>query len=215
MMGEWCMADIKNGSVTITGLSEFEKKLEQLKTDNPGFEKRLRGVIRKVLSEVRKSMQRSAKVGLNMNADPRKAYKAVRMAVYRRILGGQVNILQSYNAMPGVYYEPPRKLRQGQRGGNRMRQSSRTHDIMSYQGADRGFILRFLNAGTEPRYAGHGRNGRSKSQRNRHIMNTGGQGHRGAISARNWFGPRSQEELEHAARNIQALIDDIVAGVFY
>lgn len=204
-----------NGTIEITGLEERIKKFGEASTKNPMMRKRINEVIRKVLSEVRKSMQRSAKVGLNMNADPRKAYKAVRMAVYRRIFGGQVNILQSYNSIPGVYYEPPRTLIAGQRGGNRMRQSSRTRDIMSYQGSDRGFILRFLNDGTEARYALHGRNGRTESKRNRNIMDTGGKGYRGAISTRNWFGPRSQYELEHAARNIDAMIDDIVAGVLF
>jgi len=205
------MAD--NSTIEITGLEERIKQLGEASTKNPQMEKRIREVIRKVLLEVRKSMQRSAKVGLNMNADPRNAYKAVRMAVYRRIFGGQVNILQSYGSKPGVYYEPPRHP--SNRGGNRMKQSERTHDIMSYQGADRGFVLRFLNAGTEVRYAGHGRNGRTESQRNRFIMNTGGRGHRSRIKERNWFGPRSQDELENAARNIDALIDDIISGVLY
>ncbi len=205
------MAD--NNTIEITGLEERIKQLGEASTKNPQMEKRIREVIRKVLLEVRKSMQRSAKVGLNMNADPRNAYKAVRMAVYRRIFGGQVNILQSYGSKPGVYYEPPRHP--SNRGGNRMKQSERTHDIMSYQGADRGFVLRFLNAGTEVRYAGHGRNGRTESQRNRFIMNTGGRGHRSRIKERNWFGPRSQDELENAARNIDALIDDIISGVLY
>ena len=205
------MAD--NSTIEITGLEERIKQLGEASTKNPQMEKRIREVIRKVLLEVRKSMQRSAKVGLNMNADPRNAYKAVRMAVYRRIFGGQVNILQSYGSKPGVYYEPPRHP--SNRGGNRMKQSDRTHDIMSYQGADRGFVLRFLNAGTEVRYAGHGRNGRTESQRNRFIMNTGGRGHRSRIKERNWFGPRSQDELENAARNIDALIDDIISGVLY
>lgn len=205
------MAD--NATIEITGIEERIKKFGEASTKNPMMEKRIREVIRKVLSEVRKSMQRSAKVGLNMNADPRNAYKAVRRAVYRRIFGGQVNILQSYGSKPGVYYEPPRHP--SRRGGNRMKQSERTHDIMSRQGADRGFILRFLNAGTEPRYAGHGRNGRTESQRMRHIERYEGRGFRGAIAARNWFGPRSQEELEHAARNIDALIDDIIQGILY
>lgn len=205
------MAD--NSTIEITGLEERIKQLGEASTKNPQMAKRIREVIRKVLLEVRKSMQRSAKVGLNMNADPRNAYKAVRMAVYRRIFGGQVNILQSYGSKPGVYYEPPRHP--SNRGGNRMKQSERTHDIMSYQGADRGFVLRFLNAGTEVRYAGHGRNGRTESQRNRFIMNTGGRGHRSRIKERNWFGPRSQDELENAARNIDALIDDIISGVLY
>ena len=94
-----------------------------------------------------------------------------------------------------------------------MKQSVRTHDIMSYSGADRGFILRFLNAGTEARYTG-GRNGTTKSQRNRFIMRNNGRGYRGNIAPRNWFGPRSQQELEAASRNIQAMVDDIINEIF-
>ena len=66
---------------------------------------------------------------------------------------------------------------------------------MSYQGADRGFILRFLNAGTSERNTRYGK--------------------RGSITARNWFGPRSQQEMEKAAANMDKLIDDIVAGIMY
>ena len=54
------MADIKNGTVTISGLDAFEKKLKQLETTNPGFEKRLRGVIRQVLGEVRANLSKDA-----------------------------------------------------------------------------------------------------------------------------------------------------------
>ena len=45
------MADIQNGTITITGLDAFEKRIKEIETTNPGFEKRLRGVIRKVLGE--------------------------------------------------------------------------------------------------------------------------------------------------------------------
>lgn len=209
MRGFIVMAD--KGTIIIEGSEELDKRIQALQTDSPGFEKRLREAIRKVLAEVRKALQKSAAPGLNMKSDPRKAYKAVRMAVYRRLLGGQVNILSSYNARPGLYYEPPRHP--SKRGGNRMKQSPRTHDIMSYSGADRGFILRFLNDGTEARYTG-GRNGRTASQRNRFIMRNNGRGYRGNIAPRNWFGPRSQQELEAASRNIQAMVDDIINGIF-
>ena len=55
-----CMADIKNGTVTITGLDALDKKLAQLKTDSPGFEKRLRGAIRKILGEARANLRKDA-----------------------------------------------------------------------------------------------------------------------------------------------------------
>lgn len=203
--------DIQNGAITITGLSEFEQKLQQLRTDNPGFEKRLRGVIRSVLGEVRSKMQGSARDGLQMKSDPRNAYKAVRYAVYKRIFGGQVNILQSRKAGTETSYKRPRTLRPGQRGGNRRKKEARDLDI--YEGRDRGFILRFLNAGTEARYNG-GRNGRTLSDREHFISKNEGRYYRGAISARNWFGPRSQSELENAAGNIQAIIDKIINDEF-
>ena len=204
------MAD--NGTIEIKGLDERIKQFGEASTKNPMMEKRIRGVIRQVLGQVRKSLQSQAQSGLQMKSDPRKAYKAVRMAVYRRIFGGNVNILQSRKAGEGHYYEPPRHP--SHRGGNRMLQSERTHKMMSYQGSERGFILRFLNQGTDVRYTG-GRNGRTQSDKFRFVDSHGGRGHRGSIAARNWFGPRSQAELERAAANIDAMIDDIVSGVLF
>lgn len=95
-----------------------------------------------------------------------------------------------------------------------MAQSERTRKMMSYQGSERGFILRFLNQGTDVRYTG-GRNGRTESERSRFIESHGGRGHRGSIAARNWFGSASQRELENAAANLDKMIDDIVSGILY
>lgn len=204
------MAD--GGTIEIKGLEERIKELGELSTKNPVMRKRINDVIRATLAKVRKALQNDAKVGLRMDSDPRKAYKAVRMAVYRRIFGGQVNILQSKKAGSGRYYEPPRHP--SHRGGNRMKQSARTRQMMSYEGSERGFILRFLNQGTETRYIG-GRNGKTKEQRHFFILHHDGRGNRGSIKARNWFGPRSQAEMEAAAANIDKMIDDIVMGIMY
>ena len=210
------MADIKNGAITITGLEEFEKKLKQLETTNPGFEKRLRDVIRKVLGQVRAALQKDAKSGLQMKSDPRKAYKAVRYAVYKRIFGGQVNILQSLKAGNGSLYEPPRKGTRDSkgRGGNRVKRTERTSKIMSYTGKDRGFILRFLNAGTADR-AINSMGGKSLRTGGVSILATKSLGgNRGSITARNWFGSRSHKELENAAANIQEIIDKVINDEF-
>lgn len=204
------MAD--TGTIEIKGLDERIKQFGEASTKNPMMRKRINEVIRAMMKDVRKRLQSDAQSGLQMQSDPRKAYKAVRMAVYRRIFGGQVNILQSNKAGAGHYYEPPRHP--ARRGGNRMKQSERTHKMMSYQGSERGFILRFLNQGTDVRYNG-GRNGQTESDRFRFIESHGGRGHRGSIAARNWFGPRSQAELENAAANLDKMIDDIVAGILY
>ena len=200
-------------TITLTGLDEFQKKIEAMRTDSPGFEKRLRNVIRQVLGEVRSKLSKDAQSGLQMKSDPRHAYKAVRYAVYKRIFGGQVNILQSRKAGSPNSYQQQRKGITG-RGGNRMKRSERTIKVDSYEGKDRGFILRFLNAGTEPRYAGHGRNGRNEAERERFILNNEGRGYRGSISGRNWFGPRSQAELQNAAGRIQELIDKVINDEF-
>lgn len=210
------MADIKNGAVTITGLEEFEKKLDQLKTDSPGFEKRLREVIRKILGHARSNLRKEAASGLQMQSDPRNAYKAVRFAVYKRILGGQVNILQSRKAGKGSLYAPPRKGTSDKygRGGNRRQRSRRTEDLMSYEGVDRGFILRFLNNGMtrhNPRTINFTENSRRKVDKWNKHPNTG---NRGAIRARNWFGNASMREMQSVSSEMQQLIDKIIKEEF-
>ena len=207
------MADIQNGTVTITGLDAFEKKIKQIETTNPGFEKRLRDVIRKVIGEARANLSKDATSGLQMKSDPRKAYKAVRYAVYKRVLGGQVNILQSRKAGAMNLYEPQRKGLSG-RGGNRVTRTKRTEDIMSYQGKDRGFILRFLNQGTGDR-AIHSMGNRALQTGSVSILATKSLGgNRGSITARNWFGGASQKELENVAGRLQDIIDRVIKEEF-
>lgn len=214
--GDYCITAYRaffmsdNGTITIQGLSEFDAKLAKLKTDNPGFERRLRAAIRKVLGQARANLRKAAGRGLNMESDPRHAYKAVRFAVYKRILGGQVNILNSRKAGSGSYYEPPRHP--SVRGGNRRPQSERTRKLMSYQGIDRGFILRFLNQGTKERNIQHLKeikraDGTSKF---RWSNDNGKYGRRGAIAARNWFQGASLAELQSVSHEMQILIDDII-----
>ena len=210
------MADIKNGAVTITGLEAFERKIEQLKTTNPGFEKRLRDVIRKVLKQARDELSKKAESGLGMKSDPRHAYKAVRYAVYKRIFGGQVNILQSRKAHSPNSYEPQRKLREGQRGGNRRLRSKRTDKVIHYEGMDRGFILRFLNNGTQQRaierlieYKRAGGGSKFKW-----VSDASQYGNRGSIASRNWFGRVSLEEFQSISHAMQTIIDEVIKEEF-
>lgn len=187
------MAD--NGTIEVEGLEERIKKMGEASTKNPMMRKRINEAIKQTLGAVRKTMQQDARSGLQMQRDPRRAYLAVRSAVYRRIFGGNINILQSRKAGALKEYTPQRKLREGQRGGNRRLRSMETIRRQSYQGRDRGFILRFLNAGTTDRDTKYG--------------------NRGSIGARNWFGPKSQGELERAAQQLDDIIDNIVAGILY
>lgn len=205
-------------TVETEGFATLQKKLEELQTKDPGMRTAIQDVIRRVLKEVRRAVSNSAKEGLQMDSDPRKAYKAVRSAVYKRILGGQVNILARRKAgSPGNYQKPKKGL--PKRGGNRWGRSDRTKALEGYEGMDRGFILRFLNAGTVDR----GIWSYSDKDGNRHSLGSASSmniktralsGNRGSISARNWFGDRTQRELENASGKLQQLIDEVIMEKF-
>ena len=209
------MAD--SGTIEIKGLDERIKQLGEASTKNPMMRKRINEVIRAMMRDVRKRLQSDAKSGLQMKEDPRKAYKAIKMAVYRRIFGGNVSILSPRRAGTMRFYAPPHRGTKDPfgRGGNRMKRSERTTDMMSYQGGDRWMVLQWLNNGTKERYSGNGRNGKTEAQRNAFIDRTGGRGKRGSIAPRNWFGPKSSQELMAAAANIDTMIDDIIQGILY
>ena len=211
-MPDGYMAD--NGTIEITGLDERIKKFGEASTKNPMMRKRINEVIREMMKRVRKALQDNAQSGLQMKEDPRKAHKAIKMAVYRKIFGGNVSILSPRRAGTLRLYEPPRHP--SRRGGNRIKRTpgGRTETMMSYTGGDRWMVLQWLNAGTKARYNG-GRNGRTEAQYNKFILDHEGRGFRGSIGARNWFGPRSSQELMAAAANLDKMIDDIVAGILY
>lgn len=205
---------LKSGAIEITGLEERIKKFGEASTKNPEMRKRINEVIRQMMKDVRKKLQDNAQSGLQMKSDPRKAYKAVKMAVYRKIFGGNVSILSPRRAGTLRLYEPPRHP--SRRGGNRIKRpkGGRTETMMSYTGGDRWMVLQWLNNGTRERYIG-GRNGKTEAQYNKFIADRNGRGFRGSISARNWFGPRSTQELRSAAANLDKMIDDIVSGILY
>ena len=163
---------------------------------NPEMEKRVQKLIRQVLLAARRMVSNDAKGA--MKSDPRQAYKAVKSAVYKRILGGSVSILNRRNAKGGGNYDPPRKGTKDPfgRGGNRVPRSQRTQQVMSYEGADRAFILRFLNAGTDVRDAGT-RGGRMS-------------GNRGRITPRNFFSTSSHTAMQKAAEQLSTLIDEMI-----
>lgn len=190
------MADI-SGAFEVDGIVRQKQELESLLMSNPEMEKKVQGLIRKVLLQARKQISGSIQSGDVMKSDPRQAYKAVKSAVYRRILGGNVSILNKRRAgkrgpVPPVYHALEHRVNSkgNHRGGNRMPRSRRTEDLLTYQGVDRGFILRFLNAGT--------------ADRESRI------GNRGSISARSFFATSSQQAMEKAAEQLDTLIEDLI-----
>lgn len=188
------MADI-SGAFEVDGLVKQRQELENLMMSNPAMEKKVQGLIRKVLLEARKRISDQARS--DIKNDPRQAYRAVKSAVYRRILGGSVSILNKRKA--GARLSPPpivHKLEKqvnskgNHRGGNRMPRSRRTEDLLTYAGPDRGFILRFLNAGT--------------GERESRI------GNRGQIAPRNFFATSSRAAMQKAAEQLDTLIDELI-----
>lgn len=178
-----------NGDIEVSGFVEKQRMFEHLLTTEPGFDKNVRSVIRKVLQEARKNLSRDA--ASYIKDDPRKAAKAVKHTVYKQIFGGNLSILNKRRASNvKTTYQPARTLRPGQVGGNRRPRSQRTEQVDSYYGSDRGFILRFINQGTVTRQTRYGS--------------------RGAIRRSDWFGHTAPWEMERAASDLAAAINEYV-----
>lgn len=181
------------GTITI----ENNVHLERILLNSPEMEKKVQDIVRKVLAAARGQVSQHVKG--EMANDPRQAYRAVKHAVYKRILGGNISILNKRTAgknrapLPPVVHrlETETNRKGNHRGGNRIRRSERTEDLLTYQGSDRGFILRFINAGT--------------NSRNNGVRPTG------AIAARNFFANSSQKAMEKASEQLTQLIDQLIA----
>ena len=180
-------------AITVTGIEQSIAALRSMQTENPRTKKELQAIIRRAISEARKNVVKDAQ-GVLAN-DPRHAYKAVRNSVYKQILGGQINILSSRHRGAATKWTKPRKDRpENSRGGNRRKRSDDTMRMDSYEGADRGFILRFLNAGTAERETRYGK--------------------RGSLAARHWFGRSSAFQMDAAASRIAEEIENLLQQEF-
>lgn len=226
-LGEYAFksADINN-AFEVTGLAELSKKLDALLTSSPGMEKRIKRIIGKALRQAEKQMESYIASDVLKN-DPRSARKALRYTVYRRILGGNLNILQGKRRGAVSSYTPERHPSPG-RGGNRKARSERTIRMEGYEGADRSFILRFQNAGA--RVGGGNRElGRTNFKVDEHRANVkrgsqGGNvnkygktvntGNRGHIAAQNWFGNVSDRYMSEVAASIEYEVDKAIAEEF-
>ena len=169
--------------------------LAVLFVNNPDTRKRIRKIIREELKDAAKRLREDAKY--EMDEDPRKAFLAVKSSIYRKILGGNVSILNPRKAGARYQLVRPRKLDQNprQHGGNRRKRSERTNAIDSYFGKDRAFILRFVNNGTNDRQTRYGNRGR--------ISVSG-----------NWFPNMGQKELELAAENLANIMEEELAEAY-
>ena len=179
---------------------EQKQVLEQALSTNPKTQKALQKLIRKAIMDVRKDAVSA--VGRALDSDPRGAAHGIRTAVYKKILGGNMNILNMRRkAGKPTTYEAPRKLQPHQRGGNRVPRGARTNTVMHYGPHDRGWILRIINSGTinGDRTAGT-RGGRLS-------------GNRGSITARNFFRGAAEPALQEAVNNLAMMIDTELVNI--
>ena len=116
-LGEYAFksADI-NHSFEVTGLAELSKKLDALLMKDPNMEKKIQHIIGRALRKAEKSLEKYVDTSVLKN-DPRSAAKAIRYTVYRRILGGNLNILHGKKRGATSSYVPERHP--SRRGGNR------------------------------------------------------------------------------------------------
>jgi len=184
--------------------------LEAALSTNPQTQKALNKLIREIILASRDEVVQAASRA--MKSDPRGSAQAVRTAVYKKILGANINIYNSRKAHGSNHYEAQRTLRQGQRGGNRRAQGTRTYKMLRYAPADRGMILRWINDGTHKgdrsiqNFKTDERRGRwpSVPKWNKNP-NTG---NRGAIAPRNWFRSAAEKTLIKAADALAIMIDE-------
>lgn len=174
--------------VSISGFVENEEMFEHLLTYEPRFDQNVRKVIKQVLREARNKLSRDARNYIKN--DPRKAARAVKHTVYKEVFGGNLSILAKRKAGRPTNYEKPRTLKPKQRGGNRRSVNPRTYQMEHYFGSDRGFALRFLNAGTIPRYTQYG--------------------NRGMMAPTDWFGHTAPWQMEAAAQNVAEAINEYI-----
>ena len=169
---------------------EQQRALESALSTSPKAQTVLRKIIRKYVKEARAQVVR----GIHFdNGDPRKSAWAVRTAVYKKVLGANINIFNSRKAHGSNSYEPPRKLRQGQRGGNRIPRGRITDRMMHYAPQDRGMILRWQNDGTGDRQSRYG--------------------NRGSIASRNFFRPLGDRALGIMRENLAKAIEEEMQAI--
>ena len=186
--------------------------LRAASTQDSELSKRLR---ESIFQELKDARDRIAG-GINFaNGDPRGTARSVKRYTATKYLGGIVSLTDGKKTGGKNSYNAPRKVfpgKGGQRGGNRMLRSQRTEDILTT--ADRGFILRFVNSGTMPRYA-NGRNLTGKNNRRAlYKLQEEGDYFRGSIAPRNFLETLGQPSMQTAMQNLEKIIDEEFEKIF-
>ena len=197
-----------NGAV----IMESKKVLETALSTNPKTQAVLRKMIREYVKQAREQVVNNIKF---KDGDPRGARQAVRTAVYKKVLGANINILTGKKRHGESTYRPPRTLKPGQRGGNRRQRNPNKTNRDKYDALDRGFILRWLNSGVSKRSIEfksdeareHVHRGSRGGNLNKYgkTINTG---YRGSIAPRNFFRPLGDRALGIMRDNLATAIEE-------
>ena len=172
---------------------DFVEMLDRLRYENLVKSSDVRKVFAKVAKPVKQSVQQGARS--SMKKDPRKAWKGVRVITLKGgkgVVVGLLNPRKAGNAMAVGSNST------GGRSGIRRkrRRSARTNQVDGYQGADRSFILRMHNQGTESRMAGT-RDGNMKAA------------NRGRLTAKRFF-DRAASGMQRASQQLSVELGKII-----
>ena len=172
---------------------DFVELLDRLRYDNLVKASDVRKVFAKVAKPVKQSAQQGARS--SMKKDPRKAWKGVRVITLKGGKGVVVGLLNPRKA--GNAMAVGSNSTGGKSGIRRHRKrSARTNQVDGYQGADRSFILRMHNQGTESRMAGT-RDGNMKAA------------NRGRLTAKRFF-DRAASGMQRASQQLSVELGKII-----
>lgn len=130
---------------------EFVEMCDRLLYDNIVKTSDIRKAFAKVAKPVKKDVQQAFRA--SVKSDRRKASRGVRIITLKKGKGVVVGLLDPRKA--GNAMAIGSNSTGGKSGIRRKRKrSARTNQVDGYKGADRSFILRMLNQGTEKRIAG-------------------------------------------------------------
>ena len=172
---------------------DFVEMLDRLRYENLVKSSDVRKVFAKVAKPVKQSVQQGARS--SMKKDPRKAWKGVRVITLKGGKGVVVGLLNPRKA--GNAMAVGSNSTGGKSGIRRKRKrSARTNQVDGYQGADRSFILRMHNQGTESRMAGT-RDGNMKAA------------NRGRLTAKRFF-DRAEAGMQRASQQLSVELGKII-----
>lgn len=172
---------------------EFVEMCDRLRYEGLVRSADIRKVFARVAKPVKVDVQRAARSVLGR--DRRKAWKGVRVITLKKGKGVVVGLLNPRKA--GNAMAVGGNSTGGRSGITRKRKrSARTNQVDGYQGADRSFILRMHNQGTDKRMAGS-RDGNMREAK------------RGRLTARKFF-DRAEAGMQRASQSLAQELGKII-----